>query len=223
MLANFSIFSSLLPIIFFVIFCIKKATREVWVIFLCSTASFLIDGIVKLFPWATQHKFLIWNFYSILEFSLYSFFFYLIIRSRKIRLLIITFLLLYLVVFFLSSRAINDEFNSMMSAISSVILIILCLIYFMTTMKPSVEPVNVLTPLFLIVVAIFIYVTSTLFLYLIVNRLSTTEMHNYWKINDYSNILTNVILSFAFILYRFHYKNPPPENHSVDFTSPNDR
>lgn len=110
-----------------------------------------------------------------------------------------------------------------MSAIASVIIIILCLCYFIVSMKPTLEPVNVLTPLFLIVVAIFIYVTSTLFLFLIANKLSAKEMENYWRINDISNILTNIILATAFYLYKSKNKKPTPENNNVDFTIPNDR
>jgi hypothetical protein len=111
----------------------------------------------------------------------------------------------------------------MVSAIGSVILIILSLCYFMISMRPTVESLSILTPTFLIVVTIFIYVTSTLFLYLIVNKLSADKMHYYWKINDLSNILTNIILSAAFILFRFQHKIQPPESHTVDYTSPNDR
>ena len=111
----------------------------------------------------------------------------------------------------------------MLSSIGSVIILILSLSYIIASLGPSSIPVDVFTPVFLIVVGILFYVASTLFLYLIANNLSNDEMQKYWRINDYSNILTNVIFSSAFLLYRFQHKNPTHESHSVDFTSPNDR
>jgi hypothetical protein len=221
-LANLSFLSAILPILFFVVFCIKKATKEVWVIFAYCTVSFIIDAFSNT-PWGKEHKYLLWNLYSVFEFSFLSYFFYLIIHNSLIRVLIIAFSLIYLIVLFVFSKSDNDQFNSLISAIGSVIIIVLSLSYFMTAMKPTAEPVNILTSVFLIVIAIFIYVTSTLFLFLIASKLSDKEMHNYWRINDFSNILTNLILSTAFILYRYQHKKPPPENRPVDFTYPNDR
>jgi hypothetical protein len=200
----------------------RKATKEVWVIFAYCTASFVIDAFSNT-PWGQEHKYLLWNLYSILEFSFLSYFFYLIILNSLIRVLIICFSLLYLISIFVFSKSDNEQFNSLISAIGSVIIIVLSLSYFMTAMKPTAEPVNILTPVFLIVIAIFIYVTSTLFLFLIASKLSDKEMQDYWRINDFSNILTNLILSTAFILYRYQHKKPPPENRPVDFTYPNDR
>ncbi len=48
-------------------------------------------------------------------------------------------------------------------------------------------------------------------------------MQKYWSISSYSNILMNLIFSSAFILFYNQQKPKPPESHSVDFTSPNDR
>jgi len=53
--------------------------------------------------------------------------------------------------------------------------------------------------------------------------LSPKEMNDYWVINNYSNILTNILFSTAFLLYRYQNKKHTPESHSVDYTSPNDR
>jgi drug/metabolite transporter (DMT)-like permease len=93
----------------------------------------------------------------------------------------------------------------------------------MQVMKPSTEPVSIFTPVFLIVIALLIYVASTLFLFIIASRLTEKEMDHYWFINSYSNILVSSIFSAAFILVRYQKKQPPPESHSVDFTFPNDR
>jgi hypothetical protein len=219
-----SLLSSLLPIAFFILFCFKTSLKGFWVIFIYCTTSILFDVFVAASAWGMQHKLLLWNVYGIFEFLILAFFYFLVTKQRLIRLLIILFSVLYLIFFSLSYRSDNDQFNSMMSSIGSVIILILSLSYIITSLAPSSIPVDVFTPIFLIVVGILFYVSSTLFLYLIANNLSNEEMQNYWRINDYSNILTNIIFSASFLLYRFQHKNPPPESHSVDFTSSkNDR
>ncbi len=103
-------------------------------------------------------------------------------------------------------------------------MIILCVAFFANSMKLSAEPLSLFSPIFLIVVAILLYVASTLFLYIIASRLNAKEIGEYWSINHVSNIITNLIFSIAFLLNRFQKKNPFPENANVDFTSfPDDR
>jgi nicotinamide riboside transporter PnuC len=103
-------------------------------------------------------------------------------------------------------------------------MIILCVTFFAISMKLSAESLNLFSPVFLIVVALLLYVASTLFLYIIASRLSAKEMREYWSINHVSNIITNLIFSVAFFLNRYQKKNPFPEKAAVDFTSfPDDR
>jgi uncharacterized BrkB/YihY/UPF0761 family membrane protein len=91
-------------------------------------------------------------------------------------------------------------------------------------MNQNTQSLSILNPGFLIVIAMLLYVAFTLFLFIIANKLSEDEMAKYWRsITVYNNILTNLLFSVAFLLYRFQHKNPTPESHSVDFTSPNDR
>jgi hypothetical protein len=91
-------------------------------------------------------------------------------------------------------------------------------------MKLTAEPTTLFSPTFLIVIALLLYVASTLFLYIIAGQLAEKEREKYWSINNVSNIITNLIFSVAFFLNRYQKKNPFPENAAVDFTSfPDDR
>ena len=223
MLVQISILSSLLPIIFFVVFCLRNATRELWVIFASCVASFISDFSIIYYDWGYEHKYLLWNIYTILEYYLLIYFFYLIIKERAIRFLIILLSMVFLVLCILFSKYDTDHFNSLIGAISSVIILTLSLCFFIISLKRTAEPANFFTPIFLIVIGLLFYVAITLFLYIIANNLSTEEFHKYWAINQLANILVNLIISLAFYLYRTRRKSPPHENRSVDFTSPNDR
>ena len=220
MLEKIRVLSSLIPIIFFVLFCKKKATKEYWVFFLYLTISSVIDLVLATSLWATNNRYLLWNFYGFLENVLLSYFFYLIIRQRFIRILIPFFCLIYLVVFLLNHKSNNTNLNSYMSAFGSVTLLILCVCYFINSMKSISQPVNIFSPIFIIVVALLFNVSSTMFLNIIANMLTSNQMKDYWVINNYSIILLNFIIATAFLKLYFQQKSIPPENHSLDFTSP---
>jgi len=215
--------SSLLPIIFFVIFCKRKASKELWVFFVYCIISLIFDVFLAVSAWAFDHRFSVWNFYGILEIGVLSYFFYLIINQRVIKVLILLSSILYIIFSLIYFQIYNDYYNSIMSTIGSVILLILALCYFLNTMKPTAEPVNIFTPVFLIVIALLVNISSTLFLIAITNRMTVGEMTKYWGISNYAIILMNLTVSAAFILFHYQKKSKPPESHTVDFTSRNDR
>jgi hypothetical protein len=108
--------------------------------------------------------------------------------------------LAFLIVFIVFSKSDYIQFNSIMSSIGSVILLILVLYYFIIVLKPTLDPAPLFTPVLVIVVGLLLYLSSTFFLFIIASRLSVDEMQKYWTINSYANILTNLIISLAFLI-----------------------
>lgn len=224
MLPKISTLSALIPIIFFLLFCLKNGKKSLWVIFIYCIASFSFDVFLSTSMWAIEHTYLVWNVFAIIEFSLLSYFFYVVIKERNVRILILSFLIIYLLVFFRFLSSNDDHFNSILNAIGSVIFLCLSIIFFILSMRNTNTTTNFYSPVFLIVIALLLYVASTLFLYIIASQLTEKGMEQYWSINHISNILTNLIFSIAFISFHFQRKNPSPENASVDFTRfPDDR
>jgi len=205
------------------VFCLRTKEKGLWVIFFYALVSLLFDVFLFMTMWGITYKFILWNIFILVEFTFLSYFFYLTIPLRIIKSTIVLFFAIFIAVYFLYGGSDKDRFNSLISAIETVILLFLSLSYFMIKLKPAAEPVNVFTPIFLAVFAILIYVTSTLFLYIIANNLTPEQFNKYWSINEYANILCNLIYSFAFILYGYQKKYPSHETHIVDYTSPNDR
>jgi hypothetical protein len=127
------------------------------------------------------------------------------------------------VVFFISSSNNQNQFNSLNGATGSIIILILSIYYLIVAIKPTAEPINIFTPLFLIVLTILLFDTSTLFLYVVADKLTQSEINKYWSINHYTNIITDILYSVAFLMYHFQKRKLTPENRPVDYTSPNDR
>ena len=223
MVPKISLLSSLLPIIFFILCCLKTRIRGFWVIFIYSIASLISDVFLANSGWANDHKYFLWNIFTLVEYLLLSYFFYLTIKVRLIKWLIVLFSSLFLVLFILLHKTIHYQYNSALSFISQVLILSWCLTYFISKMKEPSDSVDIFNPEFLIVIALLLYIACTLFLFIITSHLSEQEVNDYWRITNYGNILTNLLFSTAFLLYRFQHKKPTPENHSVDFTSPNDR
>jgi hypothetical protein len=195
-----------------------------WVIFLFCLVSIFFDFFLSFSKQAIDHRYFIWNIFSIVEYLFIGYFFYIILDYRLIRVLIWVFSLFYLLYFLFYLKFELTKFDSQLSAVESVLFLILSLVYFMNIMKPTVEPAkNIFTPVFLIVVGLLLFVSSTLFLFVVTSYLSEKEMAQFWIINTYANILTSFIFSAAFLLLYIQKKSPPPENRYVDFTSQNDR
>lgn len=205
------------------VFCLKTREKGLWVIFFYSIASLFTDFVLSS-NWGSHNTFLLWNIYTAIEYSILSLFFYLIISLRSIRALLFVIFVIFFIVFFVQIRHISQQYNSVLSFFSQANILGLCLVYLFTGMKQNSESFDILSPLFVIVIALLLYVACTLFLFIIANKLSTKEMNEYWGgITVYSNMLTNFLFSAAFLLFRFQNKSTPPENHTVDFTSSNDR
>jgi len=165
----------------------------------------------------------VWNFFGVIENILLSYFFYIVINQRLIRSAIILLSFSYVIFSFFHFNTNTEQFNSINGAIGLVILLFLCLCYFINIMKPSSTPMNIYTPVFVIVFAMILSISSTLFLTVVSNQFTKNEMQKYWNISSYANILMNLIVSSAFILFYNQHKPKPTESNFVDFTSPNDR
>jgi hypothetical protein len=204
------------------LFCLKTRSKGLWVIFFYCISSLLTDVTVSSHL-AVNHKYTIWNLYTLTEYAFLTSFFYYITKDRLIKNLLIFLFFIYCVVFFLLDKDINVRLNSVLSFISQFIILTNCLAYILSTMKQTNEPFHILNPYFVIVIAILLYVACTLFLFIIANQLSDEQKNEYWGITYFSNIITNLLFSASFLLYHYQRKSPPPENHYVDFTSPDDR
>ena len=194
-----------------------------WVFFIYILTSLIFDLFLTSSTWATNHRFLIWDLFGIVEMAFLSYFFYLIINLRIIRLLIVILSCLYWVYALFHFELSNGQYNSTTNVIGTLIILIFSLSYFVKVMRPTAEAINIFTAEFFLVCALLLNVSSTLFLTIISNRLTANEMMKYWSINNYSLILTNIIVSIAFLVSYSQHKSTPPESRYVDFTNPYDR
>lgn len=122
--------------------------------------------------------------------------------------------------FFLYTRSDKKNFDSFSASIEAIVIIVLSILFFYEKISDDHPTFIYNTSYFWIVFAFMIYMAGTLFLFIV----SDNENDKYWFINNFFNIITNLLFCIAFLVQRFGPKNPSSDLPPVDFTStPNNR
>ena len=139
--------------------------------------------------------------FTIVEYSFFCYFIYLILPKRGIRKSIPFIWLGFILFALIDSIFINKDvgFDSFAIGIESIIIILLCIYYLYTQLKGSNNLMIYSTFNFWVVITFLIYFCGTFFLYLM-----TASMHHdvyfqkqYFIINISFNVLKNILLCIA--------------------------
>ena len=130
---------------------------------------------------------------------------------------------IYLIFFVILLKLNSDEYKSTSNAIGSLMVLTLSIYYLINFSVKSTGSESIMSPNFLIVVALMLNVSSTLFVSLISNNLTESELSKYWYITNIAVIGTNILISIAFVMQKYRKIPSPNGNQNVDFTFPDDR
>lgn len=198
MLRFISISSSLLPIIFFLFFSQRNKQKKLWVIFFYIVISFFSDLTLILF----QNKFntfYLFSFFTIIEFTLFSLFYFLTYKTKTF-----TWILLFCYVVFMSVaiysllHSTHTFFDSFTTTIEAIFIILLSILFFYEQLNDPEITFVYDTKDFWIIVAFLIYLSATLFLYISTDILSNSQRNAVWNINNFANIIKNILFAIAF-------------------------
>ena len=117
---------------------------------------------------------------------------------------------IYFIQNFIKSQ--NSSFDSIPASIESILITIFCLLYLFEQISKPQEYFLYSSPNFWIVLAFFIYMSGTLFLFIVSSSITAQEKDQYWVINNICNIITNILVSIAFIINGINNKRPPAKN-----------
>ncbi len=196
------IFSTLLPLVFCLLF--KRNSKQeslrviLFYILYCIVhegMSFYLQSIRS-----ENFKYLFYAF-TIVEYSFFCYFIYLVISKNKIRKAIvfiwIGFLLFALIDLFYVNK--GGGFDSFTSGIESIIILALCAYYLFSQIRGSNSLLIYSTFEFWVVITFLIYFSGTFFLYLMTDKMreNLNFQQLYFIINISFNILKNILLSIA--------------------------
>jgi len=202
---NIASFSSILPLIFFFIFQRNNRSKELRVVFFYLIYCAVNDLIsYYLFQIAHLRPFFLYDIFDVVEFCLFSWFYYLIIYDKKFKKIIVPLA----VSFFLFSISFNifhpenTSFSSMVAGVEAVLIIAMCIYYFFDQLKQPNSLMIYSSINFWIIISFLIYLSGTFFLNIYADSMITDKafIKQYIIINSSFNILKNVLLSVAMLM-----------------------
>jgi hypothetical protein len=91
--------------------------------------------------------------------------------------------------------------------LEAVLIISYCILLLYEQVKDPTITFVYNTKRFWIIIAFFLYFSSTLFLFLFADTMTIQQRANYWAINNFFEILKNILLTVAFII-KNNYTKP---------------
>jgi len=165
-LALSSSISGLLPIVLFLIFHKKNKGLVLWVIFLYALLSFSTDIGFILAKSKVAHFRILYSF-TIIEYSFFSIFLYLNLKSKLTKVfLLIGSVFFYAFALYSIIKTTNYKFDSLSASIESILIILYSILFFFEQLKAPESPFIYSSKNFWITVAILIYLSATLFLFI---------------------------------------------------------
>lgn len=168
-------------------------------IFFYCIISYIADKTFDAIP--TSAVFYVFSFFTILEYTLFALFLYLDLKEKTFRyVMLLGSLIFYSFAIYSLLHKNLVNFDSLPASVECILLIIYSIFFLYEQMKdPSIFYIYY-SKAFWIIIAFFIYFSSTLFLFIYAASLANLERSNYWNINFIFNILKNIFFSISFVM-----------------------
>lgn len=151
--------------------------------------------------------------FNIVQFTLFSLFFYLSLREKKFKYIPIVGAVVFYAIAF---RNFTDRsFDSFSLALGSLFIIPYCILLLYEQIRDTDIVFVYNNKRFWVIVAFFLYFSGTLFLYIYISTLPEKQRPNYWQINNFFEILKNILFCVAFIM-----KKKPSQSYLTDNLEP---
>jgi hypothetical protein len=172
-----------------------------WVIFFYSLISFLTDNSYDVLRNRINY-FYIYSTFTIAEYTFFALFLYLCFKEKAFKIvLLLCSLVFYSIAFYnlFSSRQ-TDGFDSTSASLEAVFIIIYSIFFLYEQIKDPTVFYVYYSKNFWIIIAFFIYFSSTLFLFIYAATFTKQQHKIYWGINFIFNILKNIFFSISFAM-----------------------
>jgi len=214
-LRNIAILSDLLPLILFIFFAKSKKNIGLRVVFFLAIYSIIVNFFILSNRQLWQYSFLIGRIATIVEFSLFSIFFFRVIESRTFKkgMVAISILMAAYLIYSLITFS-NNSFDSVPSGITAMVFFIYCIFYLFERVRDPTSLFLYSSPAFWIVVAIIIYSAGTFFPFIYAQDYINKSGFNqeYTLIHSTLYILKNLLFSAAMLISDKTIKSSYPMN-----------
>lgn len=202
MLREIAYLSEILSVVFFLCFFKRNRGEGLWIIFLSCVFSIVAELAAVVIAKVHQtYMFYFWASYTIVEYSLFALFFFFAFKNKKTKYIpLIGTLLFYSIVFITFYQKNTKAFDSLSASMEAILMIIYSIIFLYSQITNSEVIYVYNTKRFWIVIAIFVYFSSTLFLFLFAADFINPQSSSYWIINNLFEILKNTLFCISFAM-----------------------
>jgi hypothetical protein len=216
LLPHIAFYSEVLPIALFLLFLKRNRGEGLGVIFFYCCVSCLTESIVFNRLHIDIPDYVHDSSFTILEFSVISFFTYSSLRGKKLKFVpIIGALIFYPIAVINFSKGL-DSFDSVPASLEAIIIISYCILLLYEQINNPEVLFVYNTKKFWITIAFFLYFSANLFLFLYARTFTQEQIDKYWTINNLFEILKNILFSVSFIMKKTD-KNPYFADPNLDF------
>ncbi|MEJ7740988.1 MAG: hypothetical protein WKF97_26520 [Chitinophagaceae bacterium] len=202
MIRFFSTLSSLLLIILFLIFKNRNKEKKLWVIFFYILLSFLFDlSFFTIGEAFNIPEFYLYVCFTLTEYTIFSIFFYLTYQRKAFKWLVVSCYPGFLAItYYLLANSKNYSFDSLTASFEGIFIIIFSILFFYEQLTHPEVTFIYASKYFWIIVAMLIYLSATLFLFIAATYLSLNDFERLSIINGIANITKNILIAIAFII-----------------------
>lgn len=215
MISYIAFFSEVLPIALFLLFLKQNRGEGLGVIFFYCCFSWLTESatlsLVHLDIPDAIHD----SWFTIIEFAVISYFTWSSLRSRRLKYIPIIGAIIFYPIAIINFTKEQGSFDTVPASMEAIFIITYCILLLYEQINNPEVLFVYNTKKFWVTIAFFIYFSSTLFLFLYARSFTASEYHKYWTINNFFEILKNILLSVSFIIKKMS-KDPYPHNLSSD-------
>jgi len=162
-------------------------------------------------------NFYIYSTFTIVEYTLFALFLYLCFKEKAFKFILLLCSLVFfgLAFYNLFNKGGGKEaagFDSLSASLEALFIIIYSILFLYEQIKDPTVFYVYYSKNFWIILAFFIYFSSTLFLFIYAATFTKQEHKIYWGINFISNILKNIFFSISFAMKKTQKAQYPIES-----------
>lgn len=200
-ISDISLYSELIPVILYLLLYKRINDKVLRVIFLLLVGGIIFEIIGLYSTNKYNNNIFIWNFFTLVEALILTLFFHKIFENQLVKKIIIL-LIVNFSAFWFFQQAKNgfQVYDETSLAIEQVLIISFSIYYLFEQLKNPESTFVYTSPRFWIVIAYFIYMSATFFLFLFLKSFSNEEKSKYLILNSFFIIIKIILLSVAMFM-----------------------
>jgi hypothetical protein len=188
-----------------------RANKNLTIILLYCVVNIVINAVLEFA--SINNPLLLYSFFTLSEFFLFSTFIMMsIINTSMKRVIVVTQILFSIFIVVYATYAKPRSIDSIPVGIETILILIFSFYYLYEQMS-NVENQFIYNKYqFWIISGIMVYLAGSFFIYLFANQVDNKTLHQFWFLTNVFYILKNILFAIGILIYVKQQKNPAPEN-----------